>query len=119
MRIRTLDQLQPQEVEELVARNRGTFQEVLPQVREIVARVRAEGDRALHHFTRAYDGVALPSLEVSPEEVQRAYDAVGTDLLQALKQAAANVERYHTLQAPPERLEFLAPGVRAGWVVRP
>lgn len=119
MRIRTLDQLQPQEEENLVARNRGTFQEILPQVREIVARVRAEGDRALHHFTRTFDGVALPSLEVSPEEVQRAYAAVSPDLLQALKQAAANVERYHALQRPPERLEPLAPGVQAGWVVRP
>jgi len=63
MDIRSLDELHPQEVEALVARNREAFREVLPQVQEIVAQVRAEGDEALRRFTRAFDGVDLLALE--------------------------------------------------------
>jgi histidinol dehydrogenase len=119
MDIRSLDELHPQEVEALVARNREAFREVLPQVQEIVARVRAEGDEALHRFTRAFDGVDLPSLEVTPEETRQAYAAVDEGLLKALRKAAAHIERYHALQRPEERLVPLAPGLEAGWVVRP
>ncbi|MGC8838962.1 MAG: histidinol dehydrogenase [Anaerolineae bacterium] len=119
MDIRSLDELQPEEAEALVARNRTAFREVLPQVREIVEQVRAEGDRALRHFTRAFDNVDLPSLEVTPEERRQAYAAVDEGLLRALREAAARIEEYHALQRPEERFVPLAPGLEAGWVVRP
>lgn len=119
MDIRSLEELPPEEVEALIARNRAGFQEVLPQVREIVERVRAEGDRALRYFTRAFDGVDLPSLEVTPEETSRAYDSLDGGLLAALQEAAAHIERYHALQRPEERFLPLAPGLEAGWAVRP
>ncbi|MGQ9593143.1 MAG: histidinol dehydrogenase [Anaerolineae bacterium] len=119
MDIRPLEELQPEEAKALVHRNREAFRAVLLQVQEIVAQVRAEGDQALRRFTWAFDGVDLSSFEVTPEETRLAYAAVGEDLLQALKEALAHIERYHALQRPEERFVSLAPGLEAGWVVRP
>lgn len=66
-------------------------------VREVVARVRGEGDAALCEYTRRFDGVDLrpDQLEVRPEEFAAARAAVSGEFLRALRQARDNVLAFH------------------------
>jgi len=101
-------------------------------VRQIVNQVRNRGDEALLDFTLSIDGVELTSLEVSKEQVTRAYHEVNEGLVSALKLAAERIRSFHTIQKdnlcrqftkvglgqlirPLERVGVYAPGGTAGY----
>ncbi|MDD4858751.1 MAG: histidinol dehydrogenase [Dehalococcoidales bacterium] len=67
-------------------------------VRKIVAEVQARGDAALTDFTFKIDGIKLTSLEVSKEQIARAYKEVDKTLVSALKQSAENIRFFHQKQ---------------------
>jgi histidinol dehydrogenase len=62
-------------------------------VREIVGRVRAEGDRAVRDYTRRFDtaGADPWPLAVSPEELRGASELLAPELVAGLQVAIANV----------------------------
>ena len=64
-------------------------------VREIIERVRRDGDKALFAYTERFDGARLKSLEVSPREMAAARKSVDAELLKALKFAAGRVKKFH------------------------
>ncbi len=66
-------------------------------VRDILADVRAKGDKALLSYTKKLDGVELDSLEVTRDEISEAYNNVDKALVAALKLAADRIERFHVL----------------------
>jgi histidinol dehydrogenase len=86
-------------------------------VRQIVDDVRKRGDAALLDFTLKFDGVKLASLEVSKDQVDRAYREVDKELLAALKLAAVRITAYHTEQ----KKKLLKENTKAklGWLIRP
>lgn len=87
--------------------------------REAIARVRADGDRAVRALTREFDAVSLESLEVTPEEWAAAPERVGPRGLECLTRTIANVKRFHEAQGPrPLRMET-EPGVLCEQVIRP
>ncbi|MBR6728445.1 MAG: histidinol dehydrogenase, partial [Clostridia bacterium] len=53
-------------------------------VGEIIATVRAEGDKALLAYTEKFDKASLASLQVSEEEKQEALAKVDPDFLEIL-----------------------------------
>ncbi len=57
------------------------------RVRDIIRRVREEGDSALFDFAQKFDGVALnvDNVQVTPEEIKAAYAAVKPQQVAALK----------------------------------
>ncbi len=101
-------------------------------VRQIINQVRNRGDAALLNFTLRIDGVELTSLEVSREQVARAYQEVDKGLVSALKLAAERIRSFHAilkdnlcrqftvlglgqLVRPLERVGIYAPGGTAGY----
>jgi histidinol dehydrogenase len=89
-------------------------------VREIVRRVRDEGDDALLELTLRFDGADLreSGLLVSPDEFAAAIDAVPGELRRALDALIDRVADLHRRQLPPDwRGE--RDGVRFGEIVRP
>jgi histidinol dehydrogenase len=74
--------------------------EVRRRVEAIVARVRAEGDRALVAFARDFDGVELAEsdLRVSGEAIERGARETPESTRAVLKNAAANIRRFHERQ---------------------
>ena len=103
-----------------------------PAVRQIINQVRNRGDEALLDFTLRIDGVELTSLEVSREQVARAYHEVDKGLVSALKLAAERIRSFHAilkdnlcrqftvlglgqLVRPLERVGIYAPGGTAGY----
>jgi len=72
------------------------------RVREILERVRTEGDEALTTLTRQYDCRFIDSLglRVSRKEVEAAYDSVSSGFLTSLRVAGKNIARFHRRQLP-------------------
>ncbi len=104
VRVRTLDSA-AMDFEErfrgLVAQLDDADAAVESQVREIIARVRQEGDAALLDLTRRLDGLdvaAAAELEVPARRLDTALAAVPRARREALEQAVERVRRYHERQ---------------------
>jgi histidinol dehydrogenase len=89
-------------------------------VRDLIRRVRDEGDAALLDLTLRFDGADLRGrgLVVTPEEIAAAVDAVPDDLRRALDRLVERLADLHRRQLPPEWEDERA-GVRFGERVRP
>ena len=92
---------------------------VVRSVRDIVSRVRAEGDAALAHFTREFDRAALTSFEVTTAEKSCALSQLNAAQRDALECAIANVRRFHTALMPEDVSLETAPGVLCERITRP
>ena len=91
-------------------------------VAEILAAVRARGDRALLDYTERFDRVALGAadLRVGADEIEAATRACRSETLDALRLAAARIEAYHRRQLPEPELRYTdAAGVALGARWRP
>jgi histidinol dehydrogenase len=79
--------------------------------RDIIERVRREGDAALRALTQQFDGARLEALAVTAEEFTAAERALTAEQHAAIERAIDNVRRFHAAQAsPPLRVET-SPGV--------
>jgi len=86
-------------------------------VKNIIATVAKNGDRAVHKFTREIDKVSVDSLEVERDEIAAAYDKVDIGLIEALGVAAEQVRLFHQRQMQYSLKEFMGAGL--GQIVRP
>ncbi|PDQ22018.1 histidinol dehydrogenase [Mesorhizobium sanjuanii] len=85
-------------------------------VRQIIARVRAEGDAALIDYTRTFDQADLKSLgiAVSKDEIARAYEGADAGTIEALEFARDRIRAYHERQRPKDDRYTDAAGVELG-----
>ncbi len=100
----------------LVNARREADEDVSAKVREIVARVRAEGDTALCALTRQFDRHDLDTTgwRVTQADMDAALDGLDRELRGALELAAGRITAYHEKQRPQDRDETDAAGVRLG-----
>ena len=89
-------------------------------VRKILNGIRREGDSALLDYTRRFDRYDLTPdrLKVTCEEISEAYGKVNEAEIEALKQAAGNIRKYHERQVQ-KSWEYEEEGVMLGQVIRP
>ena len=104
---------------ETIKRSEQDVNNVLGTVSDILNNVRDNGDKAVKEYTEKFDGVLVDDLKVSDEEIRKAYDTLDDSLLAALRQAAANIEKFHKKQIPKEWDIEVNPGIKAGQIVRP
>jgi histidinol dehydrogenase len=107
--------------EKLTKRSELDVASVTLRVYKITSDVREMGDEALLDYTEKLDGVKLSmeQLRVSKEEIKAAYDDVGADVVDTIKQAAKAIKKFHEQQMPSEWLKEIQPGIKAGQLVRP
>ena len=74
------------------------YAEYEPAVKEIIARVRAEGDSALRFYADKFDGGAPASFELSEEDKKAALARVSEEYKDMLKRAADNISEFHERQ---------------------
>jgi histidinol dehydrogenase len=88
----------------LLTAKRETTQDVDAAVRDIIARVRSEGDAALVEYTRRFDrfDADAAKLEVTRAEIDAAYEAVAPATLDALKLAHERIAAHHLRQVPKD-----------------
>jgi len=108
MDVRTVADLSPAERRAFFERDAGV-DAVRDDVSEIVDRVRTEGDVALREFAEEFDGVSVGNIDVT-DDAERAHaelDDANDPVLDAVRDAAANVRAFHERQRPEDwRDEF-------------
>ncbi|MDR7073046.1 histidinol dehydrogenase [Fictibacillus barbaricus] len=90
-----------QSVSELKSLERSVEQNTEQQridVIEILRTVKNEGDSALFAYTNQFDGVTLDALEVTKEEVDEALSSLDQEMVNIIREAAANIREYHEKQ---------------------
>jgi histidinol dehydrogenase len=91
------------------------------EVREIMAAVRREGDRALVRFTRRFDGgnITPATLEVDRRTVRAARRTLPPEVIRTLETVAARIARFHEKGRPKSWRMAGGPGVTLGEQVTP
>ncbi len=92
-------------------------------VRAILNKVRRQGDKALVHYTRIFDGLRIPidQLQVEKSEVQEAYRRIPRDFLRTLKHTTRRIRKFHHLLSKRliPSLKGEEEGIRLEQVTRP
>jgi histidinol dehydrogenase len=105
VQVREIAELSPDERDALFEREAGVTA-VEDDVREILDRVREEGDAAIREFSREFDDVELGSIDVT-SEAERAAERVDEEVLAAIRDATENIRAFHERQVPEDwREEF-------------
>ncbi|MBS0379578.1 MAG: histidinol dehydrogenase [Proteobacteria bacterium] len=92
---------------------------VVAAAKDIIAAVRAGGDRAVRELTRRFDGIDLEDTRVTAAEFAAARSTLAAADVAALERALANVRRFHAAQRPAPFTIETEPGVRCEQLVRP
>ncbi|MCC8195382.1 MAG: histidinol dehydrogenase [Ruminococcus sp.] len=71
---------------------------VADTVSEIIANVKANGDRALKEYSLKFDKTEIEDFRVSDEEIEAAYESVEPEFVRILKEAAENIRDFHKHQ---------------------
>lgn len=88
-------------------------------VTDIIANVRANGDKALYEYSKKFDKVDLTSLEVSAQEIDEAFALVDSDFIEVIKEAAENIRAFHKRQVKNSFIISEKDGVITGQKVTP
>lgn len=110
-----LSELPEKEIQALVERGGGELANVNDTVSSILTDVRSEGDAALRKYTQRFDGANIDAIEVSKDEIEKAYKSIDEDLIKHLEIAASNIRKFHEAQMP-DKIWFmqLSPGIELG-----
>lgn len=80
-------------------------------VREILDKVRTEGDKAVKEYEEKFDHVQIDSLRVTEEEFEEAEKEVGIELKAAIMLALNNIRTFHAAQKFEGKKIQTLPGV--------
>ena len=103
---------------EILERKENVFN-VADAVTEIIKEVRKNGDSALYEYSKRFDKVELSSLEVSAEEIEKAFSLVEPEFVEILKEAKENIYAFHSRQVRNSFLISEKDGVVIGQKVIP
>jgi len=109
------------ELKRIINRGETATEEVALIVKEVVERVRKQGDPAVIEYTEKFDKakLTLKDIRVSPEEIKEAYTKVDGKKVEALKLAAQNIHAFHAKQKVNSWVSQEADGVILGQLARP
>ena len=105
--------------------NSEIFARVAPSVNveaivaDIIADVRANGDRAVLDYNLKFDKARLETLLVSQKEIDEAFASVEPEFLTILEQAAENIRNFHSKQVRNSFVIADKPGIVLGQKVTP
>lgn len=115
-----LQDLDPRRRAALISRSMEDISNIYEETRAIVQAVQKGGDAVtLKHYQKNKADITLQDLLVQPEEVKNAYQQVEKDVVQALKAASRNIEKFHRAQLERDMWTMeIREGVLAGRITR-
>ena len=122
IQMRELARLDAEERRALMMRAETDIRSLLPQVLEVVERVRGEGDAALVDYTRRWDCAEFETggLRASAADFAAARASTSDEVVAAIEAAHENIRAFHRMQLPEAMwLRELQPGVMAGEKITP
>ncbi len=106
----------------LMRRAQANIDSVINTVEPIIKDVRDNGDDALIHYAKKFEGANLKSIKATKEEFEQAEKNLDEDLKSAIKHCVTNVKKFHAEQMRRVDVEWMIeiePGVFAGEKVTP
>ncbi len=80
----------------IIRRSMEDISAIYSDMRKIVMDVKEKGDEVLlAHYKKYKEDIRLDDLEVSPKEIDQAYNTTDAKIVDALKVAATNIEKFH------------------------
>ena len=121
LQLEYLDSLAPERRRQILRRSREDVSQVLAVVGPILAAIQEQGDAEVVRQHEQFKlGLTPAELEATPQEMEAAYRALDPKVLAALKNAAANIEKFHRAQLEREMWAMeVQPGLLAGRLCRP
>ncbi len=110
------------ELDQLLAWDSVSDDKVFNTVRDIIARVREDGDKAVIEFTNQFDRMSVANmaeLKISSAELDASVDKIDKDTYAALQKAADRVRQYHDKQKTESWSYSEADGTVLGQQVTP
>ncbi|MFZ0282255.1 MAG: histidinol dehydrogenase [Bacteroidales bacterium] len=81
-------------------------------VRDILKRVKNDGDKALSELSLKYDSVVLKDLEVDSSEIKESSEFISDELRSSIRIAISNIEKFHKAQLHTEPVIETSAGVK-------
>lgn len=100
------------EWKQLLARPVQEMADIEKKVQPILAKVKAEGDKALKEFALKFDKIELDTIQVSQSEIDAAEQQLSEDLKTAIKQAYNNIYTFHVAQKQEPQIIETMPGIK-------
>ncbi|MBU1992944.1 MAG: histidinol dehydrogenase [Patescibacteria group bacterium] len=94
----TLKNLNKKQIEKLLIRPSINFETVFEVVKNVMADVKENGDKAITKYTERFDETKLDNFAVTEEEITSACKRIPNETKKAFKEAAANIEKFHKSQ---------------------
>jgi len=120
--LKTTDKNFKDEFQELLNRGKVDISNVENIVRDIINEVKKEGNKALFRHIEKFDKWAPlknEDLEISKDEMKKAYDNLDEKLKKALHLAYDRIKTYHQKQLPKSWIDFEENGTILGQKVTP
>lgn len=120
--IEIIDSKDTESLSRVFSRSQIDDNKLAESVRTIVDDVASYGDKKLFEYIARFDGLEVDknSLIVTEDEINKAYDEISPELLEALRRAKANILEYHNRQR--ERFDttmYSRGNSTLGWIYRP
>ncbi|MEF2771930.1 MAG: histidinol dehydrogenase [Blautia caecimuris] len=122
MRMVTLTKQTTKDIlENLLKRSPGQYGSYEAAVKEILEKVREEGDRTLFAYTKKFDRAEITeqNVQVTEEEIREAYEAVDPDLVDVIRKSLVNIRSYHEKQKQNSWFTSSEDGTMLGQKVTP
>jgi len=102
----------------LTKRASGSSQEIEHRVRDILADVRDNGDKAVFKYTRAFDFLETSQFRVSTDEISEYAGKANSKVVKALAFSAKRIRAFHERQRE-KSWSFTEEGALLGQIIRP
>ncbi|MGW8288795.1 MAG: histidinol dehydrogenase [Candidatus Bathyarchaeia archaeon] len=121
MKILTAKEFEEEMLTQVLNRGKADISSIEASIKNIVADVREQGDKALLMYTEKFDKVRLTTskLKVSEKEIKEAYKKLEKSQITALKKAAENIASFHKKQLRAKWTMEIAEGATLGQITRP
>jgi histidinol dehydrogenase len=116
-----MESLTKERRESILRRSMEDISSVYLEVRDIVQDIQKRGDAvSVEHYTKFKDNLCAEDILVTKEEIERAYQAVDSNIVKELKNAAKNIEKFHKAQLDHEMWSMeIMDGILVGRLTRP
>lgn len=105
-------------IQTLAERNRETDRQVTEEVKDILENVRVHGDQAVIEYTLKFDGKQTSLKPIEGKELAELAETCDPDIYTALKNAAKNIEDFHSRQLQQSWITTQENGIILGQRVR-
>ena len=97
---------------EITRRPSADHSDKIETVREVMSKIREDGDAAIREYTNQFDHVDIADFKVTADEIEKAVRKISPGLKKAIGVAAKNIDTFHLAQKVPHRVVETMPGVK-------